>query len=95
MSIEHSDQPRHLDWSRFAAEFANAGRVGKCDATVGVAPDICPCCDERYVVLATIHPDGIEVSVSLNPTSALQVANAILDAYAKISLAPAGEGVRQ
>lgn len=86
-----SDEPRSLDWSRFAGAFANASEVPKCaSATVGVAPDICPCCDERYVVLAAIHPDGIEVSVSLDPETALKVANAILDAHAKVAPAEAG-----
>ena len=85
-----SDDPRQLDWARYVGAFANAGQ-GPASSTsvIGVAPDACPCCDERYVVIAAVHPSGLEVSVSLTPDQALAVANRILDSYAKVALAPA------
>ncbi len=92
------DDRRHVDWTRFAGVFANASvsdLPGRGPATLGVAGDVCDCCDERYVVIAAVHPAGVEVSVALSPAEALKVANAILDAYAKVSSATAGEGVRQ
>lgn len=89
-----TDEPRTLEWTRFAGAFANAGQVAPSTAAiVGIAPDKCPCCSERYVVIAAIHPGGYEVSVSLPPAVALQVAHQILDSYAKVSETP--ESARQ
>lgn len=84
-----SDEPRALEWARFTGAFANGSQIAAGDRSViGVAPDICPCCDERYVVIAAVHSAGFEISVSLPPEQALAVANQILDAYAKVTAAP-------
>ncbi len=84
-----SDEPRELAWVRFEGAFANAGQIPASKAAViGVAPDKCHCCEERYVVIAAIHPAGFEVSVSLQPDVALDVAQRIVDSYREISLTP-------
>lgn len=89
-----SDEPRELEWARYRGAFANMGKgPGAPHATLGVAPDVCPCCEERYVVIAAVHPCGAEVSVSLSPEQALQVAHGIINAYAKV--APAAAVARQ
>lgn len=86
-----SSAPRALDWQRFAGAFANVSMGSPSDrAVVGVAPDICPCCDERYVVIAAVAPNGAEISVSLPPEIALDVAQRIVDSYQQIGRGPTG-----
>lgn len=83
-----SDEPRALDWTRFPGAFANVDEVPPSSGSViGIAADICPCCDERYVVIAAVHAGGFEIRVSLEPSQALALANRIPDSYAKIAKA--------
>ena len=85
-----SDELRQLDWHRFEGAFANvADRRGGDRPVIGVAPDVCPCCDERYVVIAAVDTSGAEVSVSLAPEVALDVAQRILDSYCAVKAASA------
>jgi hypothetical protein len=75
------DSPRHVDWSRFAGDYAvSAVTNGTGIATIGVAGDQCNCCDRRRVIIAAITEAGLEVGVGLPLDTALGVADAIVAA---------------
>lgn len=84
---EH-DQRQDPQWVRHEARFGNftfEGQTATGDAGVGVGAFKCDCCDEQQVVLAAMFKTegpystkSVELSVSLEPATAEQIALEIL-----------------
>lgn len=94
--IKGVHEHRQPKWQRFVGTISQLGfsraRPGeRVMPTVGIAPDLCPACETRRVLIACVAESGHEVNVGVAPELALLIADQIKAAALEV-IEPKGRG---